>query len=116
MNSNRDLDILRYLLEQISVIENYVGNYDDELFLRDSKTKDAVLTRLVALGEYAARINDIVKNRFDEVDWKSIKAARNYYIHVYRGVDWILVWNVITDEIPGLKVKLENIIEILERE
>src|SRR6185503_14968019 len=105
-NLERDFDILKYLLEQIYVIEKYVGGYDEDLFLRDSKTKDAVLTRLMALGEYGTRIDETTKNRFPEIDWKSIKAARNYYTHAYRGIDWILVWNVVVEEIPDLKTKL----------
>jgi uncharacterized protein with HEPN domain len=57
-----------------------------------------------------------VKDRFDSVDWKAMKLARNYYAHVYRGIDWILVWHVVVTEIPILKKKVENIIEVLEKE
>ena len=112
----RDLDIFKYLLEQIRMIEEYTCEYDEELFLRDSKTKDAVLTRLMAFGEYSARIDEQTRERFRDIDWKEIKDARNYYTHVYRGIDWILVWHVIVGELPGLKLKLENIIVILEKE
>jgi uncharacterized protein with HEPN domain len=105
MNLERDLDILTYLLEQILMIESYTEGYDEDLFLRDSKTKDAVLTRLMAIGD-----------RFFEIDWQQIKSARNYYTHVYRGIDGILVWHVILNELPDLKNKLGSIIQVLEKE
>ncbi len=116
MNSDRDIEILKYLLQQILVILEYTEGYDEEIFLRDSKTKDAVLTRLIVIGEYGNRVNETTKNRFDKVDWRAMKLARNYYAHVYRGVDWILVWHVVVTEIPLLRQNVEHILEVLEKE
>lgn len=45
-----------------------------------------------------------------------MKAARNYYAHAYRKVDWIRVWEVVANELPSLKKNLINIIELLEAE
>jgi len=78
--------------------------------------KDATLTRLMVLGEYSAHINDELKDRFSDIQWQLIKAARNYYAHVYRGVDWLMVWEVVKTELPTLKIKLEHIILILGEE
>lgn len=116
MSLDREIGLLTYLLEQIVTIIEYTEGYDEDRFLRDGKTKDAVLTRLMVIGEYGGRVNDVVKNRFDAVDWKAMKLARNYYAHVYRGVDWILVWHVVVTEIPLLKQNVEHIIEVLEKE
>ncbi len=72
MNVERDLDIFKYLLEHINVIVNHIDGYDEDLFLRDTKTKDAVLTRLIAIGEYSFRIDDKTRARFADIDWRSI--------------------------------------------
>ena len=61
-------------------------------------------------------MDDTLKTRFTEVQWQLIKAARNYYAHVYKGVDWRMVWEVVNQELPGLKPKIENIISIMEKE
>lgn len=115
-NEERDLGIVKYLLEHIVAIQQYTEGYDDDLFYRDNKTKDAVLTRLMALGEYSSQLDQSLKERFSMIDWRSIKAARNYYTHVYKGIDWVLVWNVLVLEIPELKLHIEHIIEVLEKE
>lgn len=107
---------MKYLLEQLVTVLEYADGYDEDGFLRDKKTKDAVLTRLIVVGEYANKIDDSIKVRFADIDWKSIKLARNYYAHVYRGIDWILVWHVVEREIPALKLRIEQIIEVLENE
>ncbi len=116
LNLERTIDILKYLLEQINTIRLYTREFDEDLFLRDDKTKDAVLTRLIVLGEYVSKVDEKTKIRFTEINWRSIKAARNLYAHVYRGIDWILVWNVVANEINTLKIQIEYIIQVLETE
>ena len=72
--------------------------------------------KLLVFGEYAAHVNEELKSRFTEIQGQLIKAARNYYAHVYRGVNWKRVWKVVEQEIPTLKPKIENIIDVLEKE
>jgi len=116
MDTYREIEMLRYLLEQISVIESYTKGLGEDEFLRHDMVKDATLMRLMVLGEYSAHINDELKDRFSDIQWQLIKAARNYYAHVYRGVDWLMVWEVVKTELPTLKIKLEHIILILGEE
>jgi uncharacterized protein with HEPN domain len=42
-----------------------------------------------------------------------MKATRNYYVHVYRGIDWRRVWETIEKDIPTLKMKIEKILSQL---
>lgn len=72
--------------------------------------------KLLVIGEYSSRISDSQKNRFTEVEWQLLKAARNYYAHAYGNVTWLRVWETLNEDIPQLKKKIENIIVILEKE
>jgi uncharacterized protein with HEPN domain len=107
---NRDLDILEFLIDSINHLESYIENVDEESFLRNEEKKDACLTRIVVLGEYSARISDELKNKFSDIEWQLMKATRNYFVHVYRGIDWLRVWETLQSDIPGLKIKIEKII------
>jgi uncharacterized protein with HEPN domain len=107
---NRDLDILEFLIDSINHLESYIENVDEESFLRNEEKKDACLTRIVVLGEYSARISDELKNKFSDIEWQLMKATRNYFVHVYRGIDWHRVWETLQSDIPGLKIKIEKII------
>jgi uncharacterized protein with HEPN domain len=82
----RETEILKYLLEQIDAIGIFTAGFDEELFLRNDLVKNASLMKLMVFGEYASHIDERLKNRFTEIQWQLIKAARNYYAHVYRGV------------------------------
>lgn len=110
---NRDLDYLEFLLECIEHLENYTNNVDEDSFLRDEEKKDACLTRIVMIGEYSARISDSLKDKFTDVEWQLMKSTRNYYVHVYRGINWRRVWETIQKDIPPLKIKVEKILSQL---
>jgi uncharacterized protein with HEPN domain len=112
----KEIEILKYLEEQISAIETFTSGFDEDKFLRDELVKNATLMKLLVFGEYSAHVDEVLKNRFTEIQWQLIKAARNYYAHVYRGIDWVRVWEVVNQELPGLRQKIENIISILEKE
>jgi uncharacterized protein with HEPN domain len=48
-----------------------------------------------------------------EIPWGSIVSQRNRIVHEYFGVDWQLVWKTVTADLPGLRMKVA---EMLERE
>jgi len=85
-------------------------NIDEDNFLRNEEKKDACLTRLILIGEYSAKISDELKSKFSEIEWQLIKATRNYYVHVYRGIDWRRVWETLVKDIPVLKIKVEKVL------
>ena len=108
---NRDLDFLEFLVDCINHLEVYINEIDEDGFLRNEEKKDACLTRLIMIGEYSAKISDELKSKFSEVEWQLMKSTRNYYVHVYRGIDWPRVWETLKSDIPILKVKVENILK-----
>ena len=110
MKEDRDIDFLEFLLECINHLELYIHNIDEDSFLRNEEKKDACLTRLVMIGEYSAKISNELKNKFSEVEWQLMKSSRNYFVHVYRGIDWLRVWETLKKDIPKLKLKVENIL------
>ena len=110
---NADLDYLEFLLDCINHLEIYTNGIREDEFLRNEEKKDACLTRIIMIGEYSAKISMDLQNKFTDVEWQLLKSTRNYYVHVYRGVDWIRVWETIEKDIPLLKIKIEKILSHL---
>ena len=111
-----DAELLSFVLEQIDILLEFCAGKDDEIFLRDKILKDACLMKLLVIGEYSSRVSDIYKQRFSEVEWQLLKASRNFYAHAYGAITWLRVWETISEDIPKLKLKIEHIIEELEKE
>jgi uncharacterized protein with HEPN domain len=110
----RDVEYLEFLLECIEHLDNYTKDVDEDSFLRNEEKKDACLTRIVVLGEYSTRISEDIKSKFTDVEWQLMKATRNYYVHVYRGIDWRRVWETIKKDLPPLKIKIEKILSQIQ--
>lgn len=110
--SKRDWKLfLMDILESIEKIESYIsGLYFDE-FIKDEKTKDAVVRNLEIIGEAANQIPKSIQDRFREIPWRQIISMRNRLIHGYFVVNYSIVWEIINNELPALKEKIKVILE-----
>ena len=81
------------------------GRWDAEAILRD-----AVLYRMLLLGEIASVLPGELRDRHPEVAWRQIRAFRNLAVHKYFGVDWAVVWKIAQEEPPLLEKQVLAII------
>ena len=111
---SKDKANLKSLLEAIQKIENFVEgvNSADEFFKLTEKF-DAVLMNFIVIGEMVDRLSEDFKENNSQVDWRKIKGFRNIIAHDYLGVDAEEVWQIITNHLSKLKVKIKEILENL---
>jgi uncharacterized protein with HEPN domain len=68
------------------------------------------LTRLVEIvGEAGNRVSKAMQQKTPEIPWPQIIGMRNRLIHGYDVIDFDLLWDTITDDLPPLIVSLESI-------
>ncbi|HAF70682.1 MAG: Nucleotidyltransferase [Acetothermia bacterium 64_32] len=101
------------ILESIARIESYVADLAYEDFLADNKTQDAVVRNLEIIGEAARHIPQDVQSQHPGIPWAQLIGLRNRLIHGYFVVDYEIVWDIVKNELPGLKRKLAAILEEL---
>ena len=70
----------------------------------------AVLRCLEIVGEAASRIPVAIRRRYPNIPWPQIIGMRNRLIHGYDIVDYDIIWNTVTKELPPLVVELEKIL------
>ena len=104
------------ILECIEKIEKYISNISYDDFVKDNKTKDAVVRNLEIIGEAANQIPLNIRKRYKDIPWVQIIGLRHRLIHGYFVVDYDIVWNIIKKELPDLKIKIKEILKDLEEE
>ena len=52
-----------------------------------------------------------IKNKYPEIPWDEIAKTRDKIIHFYFGVDFSIIWDIATIDIPSLEKKLKAILE-----
>jgi uncharacterized protein with HEPN domain len=67
------------------------------------------LARLLEIvGEAAGRVSDETRALHSEIPWPQIIGLRNRLIHGYDAVDYDILWQIITDDLPALLAILEK--------
>ena len=109
-----DKERLGHILDAITEIEAYTANIELKDFLANSMMRFASIKQIEIIGEAANYITPETKALFTEIQWKQIVGMRHILIHEYFGIDESLVWQVITQDIPRLKIAITKISEEIE--
>ncbi len=109
--SKRDFRLyLEDILESTKKIEGYIANLTYNDFVKDNKTIDAVVRNLETIGEAAKQIDEETKKKYDDIPWREIVDFRNRIIHGYFVIDYEIIWQIISSDLPDLKQKVEKAI------
>ena len=109
--SPRDWKLLvNDILEAIGKIVSYVESLDLDEFRSDDKTFDAVIRNFITIGESANQMPREIIQKYPDIPWRLMNDMRNFAVHHYWGVDASVVWKTIHDDLPSLKVKLDQIV------
>lgn len=114
-NIKNDLMYLLNILESIEKILLYschISNAETFYELNDQLNFNATLNLLANIGENVGKISDELKEKYNDIEWKSIKNFRNRVVHDYINIDTLLVFDIINVGLPKLKAQLFNIIQL----
>jgi uncharacterized protein with HEPN domain len=101
---------LRDILSACQKIEAIVAATSEELFLKDEVLPAAVLHHLTVIGEAISRLSVGLRERHPEVPWRKVMAVRNRIVHAYFDLDWQILWEAATSDIPTLRRQVLGIL------
>ncbi|MCF7974654.1 MAG: DUF86 domain-containing protein [Phycisphaerae bacterium] len=105
-----DRTYVQHMLEAIQTIESYIAGCTFDAFVGNKMMVDAVVRELEILGEAANQVSEDMKDKHPKIPWFKMRGLRNFVIHEYFAVNEKIVWDTCKENLPGLKVQLEQLI------
>jgi len=99
----------QHILDETSYILNSSRGLDKATFLQDETLKRAYVRSIEVIGEAVKQIPDTLRQKYPAIEWRAIAGMRDRLIHGYFGVDYDIVWDVITNKIPALETDIKQI-------
>lgn len=105
--------LLKDILENIQLAENFVREIDFKTFCADKKLQYAAIRCLEIIGEAAKNIPSEIKESNNDIPWKDMSGMRDKLIHSYFGIDLQVIWITIKEDLPTIKLPIKNIYDEL---
>lgn len=94
---------IQHILDAIAEVEKYITDISLQAFLENSEKRYATIKQIEIIGEACNNITNELRDEHPEIQWKLIRGFRNISIHEYFGVNFHLVWEIATIDLPVLK-------------
>lgn len=95
-------ELLLHILDETTYLLSVADQLTQDAFLSDPTLKRAFARSLEIIGEAVKSLPRSVTEAQPEVDWRSIARLRDRLIHHYFGIDYEMVWGVVTTKVAGL--------------
>lgn len=111
-NKLGDEQRLRHILSAIEEIESYTFGVQKDDFLQNSMMRFASVKQLEIIGEACNHLSEELKQKSPNVQWNEIIGMRHVFVHEYFGIDNLLLWEIITEDLVEFK---NSVIQLLEK-
>ena len=113
MRNRANIAKMRYFTKKIL---NYTKGYDYDAFRKNSILVEACIFNLSQIGEFAHKVSGQYQKAHTDVPWRTLYGLRNQIVHEYEGVNLTVVWDIISEDLPRLAEKFDQLIEAYNTE
>lgn len=73
--------------------------------------KSAVVRQLEIIGEASNHLSESLKDKYAEITWKDIIGFRNIVVHEYFIIDYAVIWDILQNYLPTLKITITDLLK-----
>ncbi len=95
---------MRYFADKIL---KYTKDMSYGSFKDNSLVVDASVFNLAQIGEVAHKVSRDFQKKHPDIPWRTLYGLRNQIVHEYEGVNLIIIWDIITEDLPKLRRKFD---------
>lgn len=106
----RDVQSLLDMLQSAEIVMDYIAGRSRQDLTTDLQLQDAIIRRLLIIGEAAKRVSQPTRNQLTTIPWSVINGMRNRLVHEYDGIDLDVVWDTAVKSLPMLVLELKKVI------
>lgn len=103
-------ELLLHILDEVDFLLSDSRAIDEERFMGDACRQRAYVRSLEIIGEASKQVSDAFKSEHPGIEWRAMARMRDKLIHHYFGVDYPLVWNTVTSDLPLLRTLLAALV------
>lgn len=109
-----DRVLLAHILKEMVFLKKICRGRSSDDLLSDDYFSYAVVRAIEIIGETSKSISPALKARYPEIDWREMAGMRDHVIHRYFEINWNIVWDVVSNEIPILEPKIASMLQNLD--
>jgi uncharacterized protein with HEPN domain len=110
--SPSQLDFLRHIEHECAFVLTVIKGKTKDNMLEDELLSKGIVRGLEIIGEATKKIDDDIRISYPHIPWQEMAGMRDVLIHNYFGIDYDVVWNTITKDIPDLHNEIQRIIQL----
>ena len=109
-----EIELIRHIREELEFLLTHTKDVNYYDFCRNPVLVRACIRSLEIIGEASKKLPESFRKQHSAISWKSMAGMRDKLIHDYFGVDLEIVWDVLQQKIPELKLLIDRIETDLE--
>ncbi len=109
-----DKERLGHIFDCILEISSATKDVSKEEFIANHILRMAVVKWLEIIGEAANNITVETRERASNIVWEKIIGFRHLVVHEYFGIDFMIVWKLLSEDVVFLEQEVQKLLNAFE--